>query len=141
MNGIERFKVILDVNIWISHFIMGRANALSDFIIDNELTVYSCPELLDELTNVIQRDKFDKYLKAPHENFLTLHQDLTQFVDIELVFADSPDPKDNYLFDLALQHEADYLITGDKKLLAMESVDDVRIIFLRTFEALMSDAT
>jgi len=66
---------------------------------------------------------------------------LTQFVDIELVFADSPDPKDNYLFDLALQHEADYLITGDKKLLAMESVDDVRIIFLRTFEALMSDIT
>jgi len=66
---------------------------------------------------------------------------LTQFVDIELVFADSPDPKDNYLFDLALQHEAGYLITGDKKLLAMESVDDVRIIFLRTFEALMSDAT
>jgi len=66
---------------------------------------------------------------------------LTQFVDIELVFADSPDPDDNYLFDLALQHQADYLVTGDKKLLAMDSVDDVRIISLRTFEDLMSDVT
>lgn len=53
MSDTENFKVILDVNIWISYFIMGRAEVLTDFIIDNELKVYSCPELVDELTNVI----------------------------------------------------------------------------------------
>jgi len=138
MSDIENFKVVLDVNIWISYFIMGRTEVLADFIIDNELTVYSCPELVDELTNVIQRDKFDKYLKAPREDYLTLHHQLTQFTEIELIFKDSPDPKDNYLFDLALQTKADYLITGDKKLLVMEKLENLQVISLREFKELVS---
>jgi len=63
---------------------------------------------------------------------------LTQPCEIELIFKDSPDPKDDYLFDLALQFEADYLITGDKKLLAMESVENVQVISLRDFKDLVS---
>lgn len=114
---------------------MGRAETLADFIIDNELIVYSCLELVDELTTVIQRDKFDKYLKAPRENYLTLHHQLTVFTEIELIFKDSPDPDDNYLFDLALQAKADYLVTGDKKLLAVENVE---AISLREFEDMVS---
>jgi len=47
---------------------MGRTDSLIDFIIDKEITVYSCPELVHELTDVIQREKFDKYLKAPRED-------------------------------------------------------------------------
>ncbi len=135
MSDTERFKVVFDVNIWISYFIMGRAETLADFIIDNELIVYSCLELVDELTTVIQRDKFDKYLKAPRENYLTLHHQLTVFTEIELIFKDSPDPDDNYLFDLALQAKADYLVTGDKKLLAVENVE---AISLREFEDMVS---
>ena len=118
---------------------MARLPELKTLIVDNELTVFTCHELIDELRDVLKRDKLKKYLHETEETYTDIHFDLTEFFTIEPRFEGSPDPKDNYLFDLALQHEAHYLVTGDKKLLAMESVDDVQIISLRTFEDLMSD--
>lgn len=64
---------------------MARLPQLVAFIVDNELTVFSCNELIDELTNVLNRDKFDKYLKQPVEDYIDFHSDLTQSVDIELI--------------------------------------------------------
>jgi len=133
-------SVVIDVNVWISYFIMARLPQLVTFIVDNELTVFSCNELIDELTNVLNREKFDKYLKQPVEDYIDFHSDLTQFVDIELIFKDSPDIKDNYLFDLALQYDAAYLITGDKKLLAMETVESVQVISLADFKEQLANA-
>lgn len=82
----------------------------------------------------MNRDKFDKYLKAPIEDYIDIYSDLTQPFEIDLIFKNSPDPKDNYLFDLALQSKSVYLITGDKKLLAMETVEHVQVISLADFK-------
>ena len=40
----------------------------------------------------------------------------------------SRDPKDNYLLGYALAGQADYLVTGDQDLLALEQIDGVQII-------------
>jgi predicted nucleic acid-binding protein len=34
-----------------------------------------------------------------------------------MLFKDCSDPKDNFLFDLAIQGKADYLVSGDKRVL------------------------
>jgi len=131
-------KVILDTNIWVSFFIMAKLPQLESLVRDNELQVLTCHKLMHEIVTVIKRDKFKKYLKKSFETYINMHLDLSKFIRIELRFEGSPDPDDNFLFDLALQSGADYLVTGDKKLLAMENVENVQAISLRKFEEMLS---
>lgn len=54
-------------------------------------------------------------------------------------FDGSPDPKDNYLFDLAIQYDATQLDTGEKRLLEMKKAGGVIIISLAEFKTLLSN--
>jgi len=131
-------KVILDTNIWVSLFITRRLSKLELLVYQNDLQLLTCHKLIDEMARIVKHDKIKRYLDEPFEVYIDAHFDLTTFVSIESRFESSPDPNDNYLFDLALQVEADYLVTGDKKLLAMESIENVQVISLRKFEEMLS---
>ncbi len=58
-------KVIIDTNIWISFIISAKLDELVHLIIDNDITVYTSAALEDELTEVLSREKFIKYLNLP----------------------------------------------------------------------------
>ena len=88
------------------------------------------PELVAELTEVMGRKKFIRYLTLPVHEYVEFHLDLTSLVDIKPVFTQSPDPKDNFLFDIVIQHHADYLVTGDRRLLETDVVQRVEVISL-----------
>jgi len=55
-------KVILDTNIWVSFFIMAKLPELKRLVIDNELRLFTCDDLIDEIRDVLKRDKLKKYL-------------------------------------------------------------------------------
>lgn len=42
---------------------------------------------------------------------------------------------DNFLFDLAIQHQATHLVTGEKRLLALKELEEVQIIKLIELKA------
>jgi len=46
-------KFVLDNNIWVSYFITKRVRELLEIIDKNELTVFSCDELLEEMKRVL----------------------------------------------------------------------------------------
>ena len=48
---------------------------------------------------------------------MAFYKNLTEFCETQALFNDCPDSKDNFLFDLALQGNAKYLVSGDKKVL------------------------
>jgi putative PIN family toxin of toxin-antitoxin system len=50
---------------------------------------------------------------------------------------DAPDPGDDYLLSMALACGADFLVTGDKALLAMRRVGATRIVSARRFAAIL----
>lgn len=127
-------KVILDTNIWISYFIKSQVDQLVDLVVDNELIVYSSKELVEELTEVLGRKKFVKYLSLKVEDYIDLHKDLVDMVETEAVYFQCPDPKDNFLFDLALQSNTKIIVTGDKVLLNLENVEGIAIISLTAFK-------
>jgi uncharacterized protein len=111
-------SIIIDVNIWISYFIKSKATEIVDLIIHNKLIVYSDKNLRNELIEVMCREKFSKYLTAESiENCILIFDGLTKNFNTKNHFTGSPDPKDNYLYDLALQTNSIILVTGDKKLL------------------------
>lgn len=58
-------------------------------------------------------------------------------IKIDERFDRSPDEKDNYLFDLAYTAKLNYIITGDKPLLNMKSVNKIQIISFVAYKKLL----
>ncbi|MGC4128061.1 MAG: putative toxin-antitoxin system toxin component, PIN family [Bergeyella sp.] len=125
-------KIILDVNIWVSYFITGRFSELSAIILNKNIQVHTCKEMIDELQDVLSRKKFEHRLNLPVDFYVNLHKELTLFSKIKICFSGSPDRNDDYLFDLAIQTESKILVTGDKKLLNFET-KEVEMISLSEF--------
>lgn len=79
------------------------------------------------------RPKFKNQITLPIERYINFHLQLVTFVSIEKVFTESPDSKDNFLYDLVFQTKSKLLVTGDRKLLLFE-VNDLETISLATFK-------
>ncbi len=128
-----QYKFVLDVNVWVSYILQQRLKTLTYIIIKSNLEIYVSPSLLQELEDVLQHQKIAKYLTLPVSIYLSFIENLATTLSPELDFQEAPDPKDNYLFDLAVAAGADYLVTGDKKLLEEEILAGIRIIGFRSF--------
>ena len=66
---------------------------------------------------------------------IAFYINLTKFCETKPLFKDCPDPKDNFLFDLAIQGKANYLVSGDKKVLKTPLKDKtLKLITLTPFK-------
>ncbi len=126
-------KIVIDTNIWVSFFIGKRFDEISDLISDFNIEVYTCDELILELEDVLSRNKLKKQITLPVENYINFHKNLTTYQKIQIQFTGSPDLKDDFLFDLAIQTNSKILVTGDKKLLSFK-YKNVEAISLLSFK-------
>ncbi|MCI5122568.1 MAG: putative toxin-antitoxin system toxin component, PIN family [Candidatus Electrothrix sp. AUS4] len=131
-------RVVIDTNIWIS-FLIGRTLAgLSEAILNDKIKILFSEELLDELIEVLQRPKFKKYFSQDDiTELLSLLHAKTEQIDITTRFSDCRDSKDNFLLDLCVSGNADYLITGDEDLLVMNPFQGVEIVTYRLFQDIL----
>ena len=90
--------------------------------------------LIEEIENVVKRPKFKKYFS---ENSLNLMQELFQNYGIIINVTSNNsicrDPKDDFLLNLAIDGNADYILTGDKDLLVLEKIGTTKIISFSEF--------
>lgn len=63
-------RIILDTNIWVSYFIGRNFDEVALTILNNNLTVFSCSELEDEVVDVLGRAKFKKLIRLDIERYL-----------------------------------------------------------------------
>ena len=134
------FKVIVDTNVWVSYFINGRINYLIKWMLDHEAELINSEELIAEIEEVLHRPKFHlKRSKQDITDFLRLLREMTTLYQVDATFKSAPDVGDNFLFDLASQGNADYLITSDKKLLYFNPGFDLKIVSFSEFRTLLSD--
>ena len=108
-------STVFDTNIWVSYMITAKYDKLESMLTDNVHFLRSAPSLA-ELHEVLSRKKFQKY-KVDVDKTIAFYINLTEFCETKPMFKDCPDPKDNFLFDLAIQGKANYLVSGDKKVL------------------------
>jgi len=95
--------------------------------------------LLAEITRVLAREKFRRYLSLSQAERLVgaLRRDAILCVDPpEAPPVPSPDPKDDYLLSLAYRENAHVLVTGDAHLLGLQS-PALRIVTPRDFLSLI----
>jgi len=126
-------RTVFDTNIWVSYMITAKYDELETMLTNNVNFLRSTPSLA-ELQEVLSRKKFQKY-NVDVDKTIAFYINLTEFCKTKPLFQDCPDPKDNFLFDLALQGKAHYLVSGDKKVLETKVESEVlTLTTLATFK-------
>jgi len=134
----DNIRVVIDTNIWIGFLIGKTLSGLSEAIMNNKVKILFSEELFDELVEVLQRPKFKKYFSQENiAELISLLYFKMEKIEITDYFIDCRDPKDNFLLDLCVSGNADYLITGDDDLLALNPFRSVKIINYRLFHEIL----
>ena len=131
----QREVIILDSNIWISYLITRRLDTLVELIQQHQLTILTSEHLIEEITEVLLRPKFKKYLKhSDIKEFTAIHLKLCRLVDTDETVHQLTDPKDNFLLNLYNKGKATLLVSGDKKFLHEAIGLNYRVMTLSEFE-------
>lgn len=129
--------VVLDCNIWISLTINSQIDFIAE-LSDAGNLIASCPEFRNEIENVLNRPKLAKFVaQNTVQKVISLHDLVVTNYNIRKIPNVVRDLKDNYLFALSSKSKADYLVTGDKLLLALKQYGKVKVINLADFKQLI----
>lgn len=107
----------------------GKTNRVFSFIIDKGFEVFISIELINELEDVLQRQKFKKYLKKSPIEFVNAVAQFGNLIVPKFQNIKSPDAKDDYLFCLALASES-IIVSGDKSLINWKNAPVQVILWL-----------
>ena len=127
-------RTVFDTNIWISYFLYEKFNELIRLRRECNVLFLRSALSLSELKEVITRKKFQSK-NFNVEKLIDFYNGITEFCETKPLFKDCPDPKDNFLFDLAIQGKANYLVSGDKKVLETQlKSNSLTLITLTSFK-------
>ena len=140
MRKSKSFRIVIDTNLWIHFIISNTYNKLDPFLLKNELLILFCAELMDEIKRCITKPKLKKYFseKQSFDEMLNVFDPFIHFIDINHSVNLCRDPKDNFLLSLAIEGNADYLITGDKDLLVIGKFQKTKMVSFSQFLQLMN---
>ncbi len=85
---------------------------------------------IDELIEVLFRDKFDKYFLSNDERWIIINklEINSKLFAPDVSITDCRDPKDNKFLELAISANASCIITGDKDLLVLHPFRGIPIL-------------
>lgn len=132
-------KIVIDTNIWISYLIGSLLQNLDKKILAKEIKIIVSEEMLKELSEVTSRSKFKNIFtpKRVKELFSLLDNYAVVVSPTHKVNA-CRDEKDNFLLEVALEGEADYLVTGDDDLLVLNQFHYTKIVTPQEFRDILS---
>jgi len=132
----EKYRIIVDTNLWISLLIGKRLSELRSLCNSEVIDVYICDELIDEFIRITTREKIRKYAA---EERITQTLDLMKasciltLIEKSVVSLGLRDANDLFLLSLAETVNADFILTGDKDLLTLQSHLQTGIVTYSTF--------
>ena len=131
----KKVKAIFDTHVWISFLIGKRLQSVNELIASKEIQIVVAENIFEELKDVTSRPKIKKYFsKEKVEDLIELLRIVGLSYKIKPKHLFKLDPKDSYLLDLIDKSNANYLVTGDKELLALAKFKTAKIIRPNDFE-------
>lgn len=130
-------NVVFDTNVWVSYFIKHKAKEISAMKANSGIEIFRCDELTDELKDVLGRAKIKKKLTHTVEDCLEIYELATTPVSVTAKFTGCRDPKDNFLFDLALAAKAKYIVSGDRDVTETKTEEPIETVSLTRFKEIL----
>jgi uncharacterized protein len=122
-------RVILDTNLWISFLISKQFNILDNLLLSGKIKLIFSTESIEEFLAVTKRAKFKKFFSDENiEELLRLFDKYGKLIDVSSKISECRDYKDNFLLNLAVDSNADFLITGDHDLLIIGKIKNTKIM-------------
>lgn len=113
--------VVLDTGVLVSAAI--RPQSIPALVLEKALLQFEVcvsDDTLQELSTVLLRSKFDRYLPiVQRQAFITSFRDHVELIEVTQVVGDCPDPKDNMFLALADTAMAEMIISSDPHLTQM----------------------
>ncbi len=126
----KNLKIVLDTNTVISALCFPQSVVRQAFNrAINEYQIVASEATWAELSEVVNRQKFDKYIpKIQRLAFLETVKQKAIFYELTETITDCRDPKDNKFLELAVAANADFIVTGDLDLLILNPFRTISIL-------------
>jgi predicted nucleic acid-binding protein len=111
--------IIIDAGVWIRLARSGFAKPIIARCKHYRMLPVLNNYLLSEVHNALLKNKWATIKQA--DFFVQYMKELSFYVTETVTFRLSPDPKDNYLFDLAVQYNCPFIVSDDSALLSFLS--------------------
>jgi putative PIN family toxin of toxin-antitoxin system len=138
----SNYRCVFDTNVLISALLFNQSKPAQAFVtaLRNGVVLVSA-DTVSELNEVLGRKKFDKYLtEEERELFLRSLLQNTQLVEIHEKVRACRDPKDDKFLELAVNGEAEYVVSGDDDLISLHPYRHIQILAPEPFlNAIMDD--
>ena len=131
-------KIVLDTNVLVSGiFWDGVPHEILDLWAHDAIRLVATDEMLKEYVRVIQGFATDE------KSELTNHWTTFLIENIELIISNSElklcrDPSDDKFINCAISSRAKYIVSGDKDLLDLKTVNNIEIVNSRAFIKIMN---
>lgn len=132
---IRKARYVFDTNVIVSSLLFKNSNPSKVFryALKHGEVLFSL-ELLEELSDVLGREKFDRFVtREERDEFLETFVEQATLVEVMETVQECRDPKDDKILELALNGQAEYIVSGDKDLLVLDPFRGVKIVTAEEF--------
>jgi putative PIN family toxin of toxin-antitoxin system len=123
-------RIVVDTNVLISRLLLPDSipgRAVRKAVDEAQLLVSEAT--IEELTDVLGRAKFDRYLSiADRQEFIRLLGRVAEMVPIVRMVHACRDPRDNQFLEVAVNGRANLIITGGRDLLQLNPFMSIAIL-------------
>jgi putative PIN family toxin of toxin-antitoxin system len=124
-------SAVFDTNVLVSSLIgSGRPRELWNKVLHDEVKLIVSGQILSEFKEVMAKPQLERYLRRSSvERFLGITLRKASVTKVKTHFAQATeDPDDNIVLEAAYSARADYIVTGDRRLLALSEFKGIRIV-------------
>jgi len=139
-------QVVVDTNLIVSAFLWGGLpGKLISALLARGIPMLTTQAMIDELDATLRKPKFDSRFQAmgvTPDELMDEYRQMTQLVTpAEIPDNSVRDPKDRIILAAAVGGSASHLISGDKDLTTLQHYNEVIILTVTQFLAMLTSPT
>lgn len=140
MQSKNKYRVIIDTNIFINFLLTRKVMKLDEMIESGDIRLIYNEELLNELLAVMGRPKMKTFFGEKEiQKLLAQLKIFSAFSVVKTKVVACRDPKEDFFLSLAKQSRADFIVTNNKDLLMLEKFGETKIVTLNEFYNAMAE--
>ncbi len=124
-----RTRVVIDTNALVSRLLPGSVPSQAVQKALREADLLMSEATLNELADVLARSKFDPYVNIEErQEFIRMLGRIVDMVPVVYRVHECRDPRDNRFLEVAVNGEANLVVSGDNDLLVLHPYRDIKIV-------------